>query len=267
MLVSFGQHLNPIIAEIIKAWNNKNDKIVRVIEYEFRLTSWGSVVKQNGKEERNNILQKALTLYIAEQLTVKLDTGNVSLMAVQEKGKRDEDSWEMVYGSTAEQLKQYSVNILPPMDTWVTLKPYLEFMQSNGEEEESKGGGEKNTNPGPKKQTTLFSFKTDRAHGEKYIDDFIKEAFNWYVEKVSSQQDFSRYLYMLVKSPPAANSEGNNDEAPSRLYKRYKLSDEKTFQSLFFPEKDMLLKLLSHFNKKTGKYAIHGFPHKGIVIV
>ena len=46
------------------------------------------------------------------------------------------------------------------------------------------------------------------------------------------------------------------------MFKRYKLSDEKTFGSLFFDEKEQLLKLLSHFQAKSGKYAVQGYPHK-----
>lgn len=69
---------------------------------------------------------------------------------------------------------------------------------------------------------------------------------------------------MLVKSPAAATNsedpEGNN--TPNRVYKRYRLSDEKSFSSLFFKEKEMMLKLLDHFANKTGKYGIRGFPHK-----
>ena len=36
-------------------------------------------------------------------------------------------------------------------------------------------------------------------------------------------------------------------------YKRYKLSDGKDFSSLFFPEKDAMLKLLQHFADKSGE--------------
>ena len=44
--------------------------------------------------------------------------------------------------------------------------------------------------------------------------------------------------------------------------RRYELSSEKTFSSLFFPGKGELLFLLDHFQKKTGKFGIAGFPHK-----
>ena len=39
----------------------------------------------------------------------------------------------------------------------------------------------------------------------------------------------------------------------AKQYKRYKLSDRKTFDSLFFPEKDGLLHLFDNFLKKKEK--------------
>merc|ERR1719424_1910364 len=45
-------------------------------------------------------------------------------------------------------------------------------------------------------------------------------------------------------------------------YKRFVLSEEKTFESLFFPQKTTILKLLSDFEKKEGKFSVKGFPHK-----
>jgi chaperone BCS1 len=40
------------------------------------------------------------------------------------------------------------------------------------------------------------------------------------------------------------------------------LSDEKTFESLFFQEKEKMLKIVDNFTNKTGKYAIQGYPNK-----
>merc|ERR1719378_39277 len=64
-----------------------------------------------------------------------------------------------------------------------------------------------------------------------------------------------------ISSRSQGGASGGDDEG-GRHYKRYQLSDEKTFESLFFQEKDELLSLLSHFTKKTGKYRIAGYPHK-----
>ena len=60
-----------------------------------------------------------------------------------------------------------------------------------------------------------------------------------------------------------SKAEGGGDEGgASRVFKRYRLSDEKQFSSLFFDEKEKLLGLLKHFVAKTGKYAVQGYPHK-----
>ena len=40
---------------------------------------------------------------------------------------------------------------------------------------------------------------------------------------------------------------------PSVRYKRYKLGDVKSFDSLFFPEKAKLIKILENFENKTGE--------------
>ena len=68
---------------------------------------------------------------------------------------------------------------------------------------------------------------------------------------------------MLVKNTKSSSGDDNNDDsASSRVYKRYKLSDEKSFDCIFFKEKQLLLKMLDNFQNKTGRYAIKGFPHK-----
>jgi SpoVK/Ycf46/Vps4 family AAA+-type ATPase len=40
------------------------------------------------------------------------------------------------------------------------------------------------------------------------------------------------------------------------------LSNHKTFDSLYFKEKEGLLALIDHFIAKTGKYSIPVYPHK-----
>merc|ERR1712004_669305 len=76
-------------------------------------------------------------------------------------------------------------------------------------------------------------------------------------------QDHSRYMYEMVAATAKKDDDGEGGgSATARSYRRYKLSDEKTFKSLFFPEKETLLQLLEDFQGKKGKYAIPGYPHK-----
>ena len=53
---------------------------------------------------------------------------------------------------------------------------------------------------------------------------------------------------------PIPKSEGH--------WKRYKLSANKDFSCIFFPQKERLLSFVEQFSAKTGKFSIEGYPHK-----
>lgn len=85
---------------------------------------------KDGRDKRNNILQKALTMYIGEHCgAVKFRNANVSLLAAKEKGSFDSYSYSMQFGSTAEQLKAYTVTTVPPKDEWVDIDEGVKFRE------------------------------------------------------------------------------------------------------------------------------------------
>jgi chaperone BCS1 len=123
-------------------------------------------------------------------------------------------------------------------------------------------------NNSSKIQTTTIHF---RSPGEGAIDGFIDSAYQWYLGELRKLEDHSRYLYEMKVpeiSITAVGDDNNNGGGSScTTYKRFKLSNEKTFESLFFCEKESLLGLVDHFGGKSGKYAIKGYPHKlGIML-
>jgi len=75
------------------------------------------------------------------------------------------------------------------------------------------------------------------------------------LDELRKHEDNSRYIYELVT--PEKDNDGTNQK-----YKRYQLSDEKTFDSLFFQQKDNVVEIVDHFINKTGKYSVKGYPHK-----
>lgn len=259
LLEALFQRANPILNDLMEKLRRSDDVCLKSLDYEFRTNCWGYSVNGGGKEERNNILQKAVMMFIGEMKGLEMNTSKLSFMAVKEKGQRNEE-YEMEYGSTVEQLEQYKVATLPQHGAWIDVAKGLRFRQTLIEPNEE--GQDK-----IKKTTIRFEFEGVNPGGAERIDKFIDEAFVAYKNKMKALADHSRYLYMLVKSPSQSSSskdEGGDDGdgASSRVYKRYKLSDEKSFDCLFFKEKKLLLKLMSHFMEKTGKYAIKGFPHK-----
>ena len=258
LLETIFTRFSPALQELMDMFKRSDRVCLKTLDYEFRTNSWGSTIK-NGNEERNNILQKAIMMKVGEMKNIEMNTSKLSFMAVKEKGTRNQDSWEMEYGSTVEQLEQYQVSTLPQYGAWIKLDKALRFRQTiiepNSEGEEK-----------IKKTTIRYDFEGENPGGAQIIDDFIDKAFVEYKDKMKALADHSRYLYMLVKSPLSSSSSNEGGEggdgAPTRVYKRYKLSEEKSFECLFFKEKRLLLKLMSHFMEKTGKYAIKGFPHK-----
>lgn len=88
-------------------------------------------------------------------------------MAVKEQGKRDDNTYEMVYGNSADQLLMYSICTLPPTDVWIDLRPGLTFMQQILEPNQE---GENKIS----KTTIKFQFRGDNPNGEEIINKFIQ---------------------------------------------------------------------------------------------
>jgi hypothetical protein len=69
-------------------------------------------------------------------------------------------------------------------------------------------------------------------------------------------------MYTPVISSAAAAESASDKNKACMLYKAYKLSDHRTFQSFFHPDKDAILSLVDQFTAKKGKFAIPGYPQK-----
>ena len=68
--------------------------------------------------------------------------------------------------------------------------------------------------------------------------------------------------YVRAGGGGGAKDDDSDDGSGAATYKRYRLAASKTFDSLFFPEKDELLSLLDAFHAGTGRFAVKGSPKK-----
>lgn len=262
----------------------------RSIEHKTTQNMWGDMSVE--QDTRNSVLIKSVTLYL-QSLQTPFPNARVSLIrtATQERcawwDNIDDDNNE---SSAAGKLKKYRLTRKAPNYKWMDIGVYpptckvaadvdcidsldgqtLGIKRSDGqwsgqatvqlrveENEEDKGQKAEKT-----VSTTIYRFQSTSAEA---IDSFLEEAYSWYIKELRNQEDNARYLYEMQSHSISSRSQGGasgGDDEGGRHYKRYRLSDEKTFESLFFQEKDKLLSLLSHFRKKTGKYRIAGYPHK-----
>ena len=154
-------------------------------------------------------------------------------------------------------LSFYRVIKEPPTNEWHKLGEFgspptsvrMSITQNTTKEEEKEGDKKKNI------ENTTLHFKSKSGNA---IDDFVDTAYQWYLGELTKLDDHSRFYYEMNAKVVDASG-GNKISAP---YRRYRLSEDKTFDSLFFQEKDNLLSLIDNFLAKSGKYGVKGFPHK-----
>lgn len=253
----------------------------RLIVYRATRSSWGGLTSMD-TDTQNTVLIKAIRLYLHQCCpSLKLRKAELDLTALEDKrgsygyygGGYDSDDEDGNDSKTlAGMLSKYKIVKKPPSGTWHDLglfpgtdeetdkSRYIVKLRIS--EEEDNVGGEGNASR--QQMTLIYHFKSE---GPSSVDYFINNAYDWYMKELRKLDDNSRYLYELQTSNSSSSSSNDDDDggggsSSKQVYSRYKLSDEKTFESLFFQQKSSLLSIIKHFTDKTGKYAIKGYPHK-----
>jgi len=247
----------------------------RMIDHKTVLNMWGDT-DSTDRDTRNNVLIKALQLFLDKKNT-KMKRARVMLTSMTETERpcwwRDDDDSDEK--TPAGKLKKYRLLQKAPNYVWQPIGVYghkpLETMGPDGKGTQVISTGEASTvelrveeseeDKGQKAEKTVSTMRYRiRSRSAHAIDSFINDAYQWYLGELKQMEDNSRYLYEMQVGP--GSKSGDRDEGGRRTYKRYKLSGEKTFGSLFFDEKDTLLKILKDFQNKMGKYKVAGYPHK-----
>jgi hypothetical protein len=270
---TFLSYIQPLIQTIIERFTHV-DYCTRAIEY-TRVVGSEGVVRALDDECRNNILIKAITMYVGE-LKLKLDNADVNLNAVKEEYDFDYDTYEKSYGATEKQLASYHVHNAPYKGRWVKCKSDVEVMiHDRGAGAGGGGGGgggggdhgddshSSSYRSSYRTTTTLTTCINLRGSSSQALDDFISDAFNYYKKEMAKTQDNSRYLFTPISFNSSGSSSGSGNSSKSLpTFSQHKLSDEKTFDSLFLPEKQELISLLEKFKNKEGKFKIPGVKHR-----
>jgi ATPase family associated with various cellular activities (AAA) len=252
----------------LTAWLNRRKNLhQRFIVHRTQRNSWGGLTNLD-EDTRNSVLLKAIQLYLHHKCNLTLSTAFLNLTSFEGQlnnyrsyyGNDDDDASKTLAGT----LSKYEIVKKPPHNVWHNVGMFgspasiVKVMISENEENVAEG-----TKEASKSQcTTTFQIESSSANS---IDAFTDTAYVWYVTELKKMDDHSRYLYELksANSSDRGSDDGDGGNSSSGLtYNRYKLSDEKTFDSLFFREKDCLISIIKHFQNKTGKYAVSGYPHK-----
>lgn len=238
---------------------------IRTIEYveggnlRARFNILDNQQAQMENTDRNNLLHKAIRLYISEKygpVGHEMEANLVPTKKVKMETTKDMYGERSTFSGSYQQLLSFAVQMLPKRGEWILVdrERSVFFMQTFNEQQVG-------TDNNPNLQTkTVFSIKSTGKDAGKDVTDWINEAFEWYKEQRKSEQDHSRFFYVAIPHDTKDKSPAGNQA--KYVFKQYLLSDTKTFHSLFFPEKDHLIRLVDQFTKKEGKFAIEGFPDK-----
>lgn len=265
--------------EACKRWWRKNQsKHERFIEYRYQRHSWGGATGLDA-DTRNTVLLKAIQLYLFHVCKLDLRVANIDLTTLKapassnsngyysddEGDQGDESDEEETSKTVVGSLARYKVVKKPPLGVWHKVGMYgspaamVRLEITERDEDSGGGGGDQNKNKDTVYSTKEFHFESDGADA---IDQFIDKAYQWYLDQLRSTEDHSRYLYELRNSQSSGGDDHDDGGGSQLSYNRYRLSDDKTFNSLFFRQKKQLLSIVDHFQNKSGKYAIPGYPHK-----
>uniref|UniRef100_K3W9K6 AAA+ ATPase domain-containing protein n=1 Tax=Globisporangium ultimum (strain ATCC 200006 / CBS 805.95 / DAOM BR144) TaxID=431595 RepID=K3W9K6_GLOUD len=249
--------------------------VTRVIEITQRFNQYGKVWDY---EQKNHLLQKAISIYLSDILTLKNMSAQYELLEKKKKKQNrvdediiksldDDDSRSVASSMSTEvddddedddfyygEVSKLAVEAMPTLNEWIDVEEGVQFMH---EIETPESGGE---TKGLKETKVKFKFQSSLPDASDRIDAIIEKAFNNYRESERKKhiEDKSRYFYIQ------AGTKGTSSESETSTvaYKRYALGEEKTFDNLFFEEKEQVLQLLDNFTNKSGKFAIKGFPYK-----
>ncbi|TYZ65940.1 hypothetical protein PybrP1_002031 [[Pythium] brassicae (nom. inval.)] len=229
---------------------------------------------RSGSDVRGNeLLQKAILLYLSEHLTLDNENGRYELLErprakhkliehhlggiEPEKRKRILALLQHKDESALPEVAKLGANPLPALNEWVKLGDGVEFMNETVSQDLDKAATVQETK-------VRFHFRSSARDGPERIDRFITKAFEFYrkTENRKFKDDTSRYMYVQSADRPEPGDTDDESKLSAPDHKRYALRDDKTFDNLFFHEKPQLLKLIDNFQHKTGKFAIKGFPNK-----
>ncbi|KAE9280948.1 hypothetical protein PF008_g28017 [Phytophthora fragariae] len=237
--------------------------VYRIIGITQRFSSEGHKIWDY--EQKNHLLQKAISLYLADVLDLTNKDAKYDLLHRSQKKNKtladddDGDTSESSYDSDDDEGYCGAVDglcweALPQENEWIEVEEGVQFEHETVEPEDKE----------EKKTKTLtetnvnFKFFSTLPDGSDRIDAFIKRAFKNYqdMERKRYTKDTLRYYYIQTGGPSIL------DKDAQLKYKRYALGEEKTFDNLFFEEKENVVQLLDNFTNKSGKFAIKGFPYK-----
>jgi ATP-dependent 26S proteasome regulatory subunit len=258
MVITAAMSKSVFLTEKIKKVYQKcinRTEFYRIIEYNRRFNGYG---EQHGSDDDGtDLLHKGITLYINHTYPATYTHGGFKFIDPDGDNFHDpeegEEEEEDCYSdnSTVKTLREYRMVTHPDSDEWVQLTPTLKFQRIYSETDEETQSTKQNRDKENRTIKTSIELCSSAKDGKREIDTFVTNAMKWYEKYIISRHKEHRYMYMLDNAL-------NEDKI--LMFKRYALSNNKTFDTTFIPNKNFIISLIDDFQSQKGKFAIAGFP-------
>ena len=208
-----------------------------------------------GRETKNNVLQKALTLYLTEANVPFEQRAQVSLTALHDV------SVPVQRNPATDQfdpLARYRLTWNAPDNEWVEIEKGLFFQQRTHRDSSPEDDGDSFGGSPPAREFIIFELKCSKREGPAKIDEFLERALSWYKSELMKMKDVR--IPLPDGSTKDASATSKRRRGPRVHVQAVQALGPQDGQLLFFREGE-ILRLLDDFEKR-GKYSIAGYPHK-----
>lgn len=236
----------------------------RLIEHNTYLNGYGEYVADSEDKDNTAMMYTALCLYISKNFPSTYTRGELKFVNPENNNRyRDEEDDEQNINiddkddkddcndiHTIKILRKYQIVNFPSSGEWVILTPTLKYnraVEVNIDHDDNN-----NVHKLRKAVKTTIELYSSASNGKDEIDSFINKAMKWYEKYIISQHKNYRYMYMMDVNKPSEDS--------TLTFKRYTLSNNKTFSTIFIPNKKYIMSLIDDFQSQSGKFSIQGFP-------
>ncbi len=238
-------------------WRSRADGVhVRLIEHrrEANPYSYGGAGTSTVGAARNGLLQRAILAYMGgDECPWSCDTAKLELRSMREDGTPSVNSAGfrvLKIGASAAEMQQYDCRTVPVDRQTIRLNDGVTLCTNTVMVDK--------TSNSAGVPCDIIELRCGGRDGDVRISAFVTRALRWYALALDAAEDKTRYMY----TPTVRLTGTGADTQTSLAYKRYPLSDCKTFRGLFFRDKDRVLAAVRSFQSGDGRYGARGSCRK-----
>lgn len=256
------EKLRIVITKWVEKYTTGND-FYRTIEFTKTYTPNGSVMNNYDLNDKTDNLIDAIQLYINNVFPQTYNNGEYKFL-----NSDKHYSIEDIYQTNFKLIDVCASRVIskPQDSVWYNLTPTLsvkyQYKNFGNTTEYITTTSDDSSNKLNTVKRIIILHSTSGKVAKKEVDDFIKASLEWYKNDLKSGYEKKRYMYMLGDKE---DTKENNDN--KLHFKKYTLSDNKTFDTIFLPRKQELLNLIDNFQNQKGKFSILGFPKQLCILL